>query len=66
MRWKTRPRPRQLDNVRVVRDIKNSNMDYWITKTRAEELFNEGKLVKIEAYANKISYATKTPDEYYV
>ena len=66
MRWKTRPRPRQIDNVRVIRDLKNSNKDYWIPKVRAEELLKEGKLVQIEAYKDKWTYATKTPEEYYV
>jgi hypothetical protein len=60
-----RIRPHQLDNVRVIRDIRNSNRDYWISKKRAKELFDEGKLVQIEAYKDKWTYATKTPEEYY-
>jgi hypothetical protein len=63
MRWHIRRRPRQLDNVRVIRDIRNSNKDYWIPKERAIELFNEGKLIQVEAYAGKWCYATKEPHE---
>jgi hypothetical protein len=63
MRWKNRP---DKDNVRVIRDIRNANRDYWIPRERAEQLFQEGKLVQVEAYANKWVYSTKTPDEYYV
>ena len=59
-------RPKQLDNTRVIRDIRNSNKDYWIPKDRAKQLFDEGKLIQVEAYANKWVYATKTPEEYYV
>jgi hypothetical protein len=59
-------RPRQYNNVKVIRDLRNSNMDYWIPKDRAKQLFDEGKLVQIEAYKDKWVYATKTPDEYYV
>jgi hypothetical protein len=61
-----RSKTRAADNVRVIRDIRNSNKDYWISKERAKELFDEGKLVQVQAYANKWCYATKNPEEYYV
>jgi hypothetical protein len=61
-----RSKTRAADNVRVIRDIRNSNRDYWISKERAKELFDEGKLVQVQAYANKWCYATKNPEEYYV
>jgi hypothetical protein len=55
--------------VRVIRDIRNNNLDYWISEKRAFELFNEGKLVKIEAYSNgyedRWCYATRETHEYY-
>jgi hypothetical protein len=61
-----RKRPKQLDNARVIRDIRNSNKDYWIPKDRAKQLFDEGKLIQIEAYKDKWVYATREPHEYYV
>jgi hypothetical protein len=64
MRRRSKTRP--IDNVRVIRDIMNSNKDYWIPKVRAEELFKEGKLIQIEAYKDKLVYSTRTKDEYYV
>jgi hypothetical protein len=57
---------RQADNARIIRDIRNSNMDYWIPRVRAEELYKEGKLVKIEAYKDKWCFATRETHEYYV
>ena len=59
-----RSRLRMMNNVRVIRDIRDANLDYYIPKERAEQLFNEGKLTQIEAYAGKWVYATKEPHEY--
>jgi hypothetical protein len=55
--------------VRVIRDIRNSNRDYWISAKRALELYEEGKLIRIEAYSNgyedKWCYATREINEYF-
>jgi hypothetical protein len=66
MRRSVRVRSRAVDNVRVIRDIRNSNKDYWIPKDRAKQLYDEGKLIQVQAYANKWCYATRETHEYYV
>jgi hypothetical protein len=51
------------NNVRVIRDLKDSSKDYWIPTEMAEKLFKEGELIQIEAYSNgynnKWCFATK-------
>jgi hypothetical protein len=65
MRRTVKRRFGQIDNVRVIRDIRNSNKDYWISAERAKQLYDENKLTQIEAYAGKWCYATKDTNEYY-
>ena len=58
--------PKKLSKVRVIRDIRYSHRDYWIPEERAKQLFDEGKLVQVQAYVNKWCYATKSPHDYYI
>jgi hypothetical protein len=51
--------------VRVIRDQKNINLDYYIPRVRAIELYNEGKLIQIEVYSNGWAYSTRETHEYY-
>jgi hypothetical protein len=59
------PWTRKVNNVRVIRDIRNSGMDYYIPEVRAKQLFDEGKLIQVQAYNNRWCYATRESHEYY-
>jgi hypothetical protein len=49
--------------VRVVRDSADSSQDYYLTLERAQELFEQRKLIQINVYGGKWSYATRNPSE---
>jgi len=59
------PWTKKVNNVRIIRDLQNNHKDYYIPEKRAKELFDEGKLIKIEAYTNRWCYSTRDPDEYF-
>jgi hypothetical protein len=58
-------RPGKKGYVRVIRDVKNMDRDYYIPAERAKHLFEEGKLIQVQVYNSKWSYSTRQTHEYY-
>jgi hypothetical protein len=45
--------------VRVVRDSRDSGMDYYLTYDRARQLFEERKLIQMQIYGGTWDFATR-------
>jgi len=54
------------DLVRVIRDVRNGNRDYWIPRKRAEELLAQKLLEQVYVYEGRLDYhhATKFDGRY--
>ena len=54
------PRIAPVPQSRIIRDVQDGTRDYFIPTARAKELFEQGKLGKVEAYSNGASYCTQS------
>lgn len=57
-----RGRPRKIQTpqprlVRVIRDVRNGDRDYWMPFDEARNLFHDGTLVMVNCYSGRWDFA---------
>lgn len=51
------------DLVTVIRDVRDASLDYQLPRDRAGQLYQEGKLDRVNAMADRSDYCHKKPGE---